>query len=240
MRLLVFLVALSLAATPASYAQTTLAQRSAGARDTVGRYEAEIREFEHADRRHPPKHGGVVFVGSSSIRMWPRLKRDFPGVNVIQRGFGGSQIDEVLHYAPRIVLPYRPALIVLYAGENDLVVGRSPEQIFSSYKEFVTLVHKTLPHTKIAYISIKPSGDRWVMADKMRATNEMIRKHVTTDPRLLYVNVFTPMLGADGTPREELFAEDHLHMNGDGYAIWRELLTPIVAAAAVRTPAASH
>ena len=240
MRSRLLLVALSLAATPASYAQTTVAHRSAGARDTLGRYEAEIREFEHADRINPPKHGGVVFVGSSSIRMWPQLQADFPGVNVIQRGFGGSQIDEVLHYAPRIVLPYRPALIVLYAGENDLVVGRSPEEILSNYKEFVRLVHKELPHTKIAYISINPSGDRWVMAEKMRATNSLIRKHVATDPRLLYVNVFTPMLGADGMPRDELFGGDHLHMNDDGYAIWRELLAPIVTAVATRAPAPSR
>jgi lysophospholipase L1-like esterase len=204
------------------------------------RFESEIRAFENADRTERPKSGGVVFVGSSSIRLWPDLRTDFPGTNVIQRGFGGSRLDEVLSYAPRIVLPYRPTLIVLYAGDNDLAEGRTPEQIFSDYKAFVSLVHKTLPATRIAYIAIKPSGDRWALVDKMRTTNSLIQQYTAGDPQLTYVDVFTPMLGADGKPREELFVSDRLHMNDRGYAIWRELLAPIVATAGAQIPEASH
>ena len=239
MRILLFLVALSLVAT-GSYGQTTATQQSAVEVQSVGRWESEIRAFEDADRTDPPRSGGVVFVGSSSIRLWPDLQADFPGVNVIQRGFGGSQIDEVVNYAPRIVIPYKPTLVVLYAGDNDLSAGRAPEEIFKDYKAFVSIVRKALPSTKVAYVSIKPSGDRWSLAAKMRATNSLIQNFAAKDSMLAFVDVFTPMLGPDGKPREELFTDDRLHMNYDGYAIWRELLTPIVTAAGAQVPTASH
>lgn len=239
MRFLLFLVAISLVAS-GSRAQTTATQQATVAVQPQSRWESEIRAFEDSDRRDPPKPGGVVFVGSSSIRLWPDLQADFPGVNVIQRGFGGSQIDDVVGYAQRIVLPYKPVLVVLYAGDNDLPAGRTPEQVFKDYKAFVAIVRKALPDTKVAYIAIKPSGDRWALVDKMRATNSLIQKYAAKDPKLVFVDVFTPMLGTDGKPREELFTVDRLHMNYDGYAIWRELLTPIVTAAGAQAPTASH
>jgi lysophospholipase L1-like esterase len=238
MRLLLSLVASSFVAT-GSYAQTTVGQPTAVAAEPAP-YESEIRAFEDSDRVDFPQAGGVVFVGSSSIRMWRDLQADFPGINVIQRGFGGSQIDQVLYYTPRIVLPYKPNLIVLYAGDNDLTAGRTPEQIFADFKAFVATVRKSLPNTRIAYISIKPSGDRWTLVDKMRATNSLIKNYIAKDPKLSYVDVFTPMLGADGKPREELFQADRLHMSDQGYIIWRDLLAPIVNAAAAPATAASH
>ena len=188
----------------------------------------EIAAFEAADRREPPTTGGVLFVGSSSIRLWPRLGDDFPGISVLQRGFGGSQLSDVVRYAPRIVIPYRPRLIVLYAGDNDLWEGKSADSVFRDYQAFVTLVHRALPETRIAYISIKPSGSRWAVADKMRAANAMIREHAARDPRLSYVDVFTPMLDSSGNPREDLFVADRLHLNDKGYALWREILRPHV------------
>ena len=130
MRLFLLLVAFSYLAT-VSYAQTSGARQPAVAIDSEPPFGPEIRAFEEADRINRPKPGGVLFVGSSSIRLWPDLKADFPGVNVIQRGFGGSQIDQVVYYAPRIVLPYKPSVIVLYAGDNDLAAGRTPEQILA-------------------------------------------------------------------------------------------------------------
>ncbi len=117
-------------------------------------FAAEIAAFEAADRRDPPAPGGVVFVGSSSIRLWPRLSDDFPGVYILQRGFGGSQLSDVVRYAPRIVLPYRPRLIVLYAGDNDLWEGKSPDSVFRDYQAFVARVQRALPETRIAYVSI--------------------------------------------------------------------------------------
>src|SRR2546423_335036 len=195
------------------------------------RFESEIRAFEDSDRINRPRPGGIVFVGSSSIRLWPDLRADFPGLNVIQRGFGGSRLDEVVRYTPRIVLPYRPALIVLYAGENDIAEDRTPEQVFDAYKAFVRLVRDTLPQTPIAFVSIKPSPSRWQLVDKMRVTNEMIRSYTATHPGQSFVDVFSLMIGPNGRPRSELFVSDSLHMNHKGYAIWRSVLSPIVSSA---------
>lgn len=195
------------------------------------RFESEIRAFEDSDRVNPPRPGGIVFVGSSSIRMWPDLRADFPGRNVIQRGFGGSRLDEVVHYAPRIVLPYRPTLIVLYAGENDLVESRTPEQVFDAYKNFVKLVRDAFPQARIAFVSIKPSPSRWELVDEMRATNDKIRGYAATHAGLSFVDVFPMMIGPTGRPRSELFVSDSLHMNHNGYAIWRGALLPIVSSA---------
>lgn len=194
-----------------------------------GAFAEEIARFEAADRADPPRPGGVVFVGSSSIRLWPTLAADFPGVYTLQRGFGGAELSDVVRYAPRIVVPYRPRLIVLYAGDNDLNAGKSATAVFREYHAFVELVRRSLPETRIAFIAIKPSGSRWALVDQMREANELIRRHTATDPRLLFVDVFTPMLGPDGKPRGELFVEDRLHLNAKGYALWREMLSPIVS-----------
>lgn len=193
------------------------------------RFESEILAFADSDRANPPTPGGIVFVGSSSIRMWPDLRSYFPGLNVIQRGFGGSRLDEVVRYTPRIVLPYKPKLVVLYAGENDIAEGRTPAQVFASYVDFVDLVQKSLPDARIVYVSIKPSPSRWELVDKMRAANDMIQQYIGTHPRQQYVNVFSPMIGVNGRPRPELFVSDSLHMTRVGYAIWQQLLTPIIS-----------
>ena len=191
-------------------------------------FAGEIAAFEAADRASPPRPGGVLFVGSSSIRLWPALANDFHGVDVLQRGFGGAELSDVLRYAPRIVLPYRPRLIVLYAGDNDLAAGKSATTVFREYQGFVTLVRRALPGTRIAFIAIKPSGSRWAFVNQMREANDLIRRYSATDRRLSFVDVFTPMLGSDGKPREELFVADRLHLSLAGYALWRDILAPIV------------
>ena len=229
MRLLVLLAVSALSvASPRALCQSVPSRVPAPAVRKPAPWEGEIEAFEAADRVHPPPKGAVLFVGSSSIRLWPALKTDFRGVSVIQRGFGGTDLYLVNYYITRIVIPYRPRLIVLYAGDNDLAIGRSPQEVFQEFKKFVSLVRRELPETRIAFISIKPSIDRWPLADKMRMTNELVRKYAATVPRVLYVDVFTPMLGPDGLPRKELFSEDKLHMNAKGYALWRDLLRPVV------------
>jgi lysophospholipase L1-like esterase len=193
-------------------------------------YADEIANFLAADRVAPPAPHGVLFVGSSTIRMWPALRADFPGVPVIQRGFGGSELSDVVHYASRIVIPYKPRLIILYAGDNDIAVGKKAKTVFGEYVEFVRAVEHALPDTRIAFVSVKPSIARWGLIDEIRSTNSMVRNFAAKDPRLLYIDTYTPMLGADGKPRKELFVEDGLHMNDAGYALWREVLNPIVRA----------
>ena len=217
----------AVAAAACSTAAVPRAPSAAVASDT--RFESEILAFADSDRVNPPTPGGIVFVGSSSIRRWPDLRSYFPGLNVIQRGFGGSRLDEVVHYTPRIVLPYKPTIVVLYAGENDIAEGKTPSQVLASYVDFVTLVQKSLPDVRIVYVSIKPSPSRWELVDKMRVANEMIQQYIATHPRQQYVNVFSPMIGPNGRPRPELFVSDSLHMTPVGYAIWQQLLTPIIS-----------
>jgi lysophospholipase L1-like esterase len=185
-------------------------------------FAAEIAAFEASDKTNPPPSGAILFIGSSSIRLWKTLAQDFPKHKVFNRGFGGSQIIDSVNYAERIVLPYKPRLIVLYAGGNDINAGKSAEQVFADYKAFVAKVHAALPGTPIAYISIAPNPARWSQVDRVKAANRMIEAHTKTDPRLMFINVFPKMLGEDGQPRPDIFVEDRLHMNAKGYAIWKE------------------
>lgn len=192
----------------------------------LNKWEAEIKKFEEADRQQAPVPGAVVFVGSSSIRMWKELAADFPKTKVINRGFGGSQLPDSTHFADRIIIPYQPRMVVLYAGDNDLASGKTPQQVFESYKAFVGRAREKLPNVKIAYISIKPSLARLKLMEQMRATNDSIRGYVAAGKNLIFIDVFTPMLNQEGQPRPELFIKDGLHMNRDGYDIWRKVVAP--------------
>jgi lysophospholipase L1-like esterase len=191
-------------------------------------FEAEILAFEAADRASPPPAGGVVFIGSSSIKNWTDVARDFPDLPVLNRGFGGSTVADVIHYEGRILLPYRPRLVVFYAGDNDLAMGRPPEQVLGDYRAFVARLRSALPAARVAFISIKPSPSRRAYIDRVRETNRGIRMEIARDSLQAYVDVFTPMLGATGEPRPELFLPDSLHMTRAGYLLWRALLQPVV------------
>ncbi len=191
-------------------------------------WEPDIAQFEAQDRASPPKPGSIVFVGSSSIRMWTTLDRDFPGVPVLNRGFGGSEAGDVAQLAERIVVPYKPPVVVFYAGDNDLAAGKNPEQVLDAFRSFVATMHRDLPGTRVVFVSIKPSIARWNIVDKMRQANSLVRDYTRTDPRLAYVDVFTPMLDASGQPRRELYLEDGLHMTPAGYAIWRDVIAPVI------------
>jgi lysophospholipase L1-like esterase len=193
---------------------------------TASRWESDIRAFERADSARLPPEGAILFVGSSSIRLWTTLQRDFPGYPVINRGFGGSELSDAVHFADRIVVRYQPREVVVYAGDNDIADGKQPEQILANYEQLVSIVHQQLPRAKIAYISIKPSLARWRLVEQIRTTNRLIRDYSSRDPLLSYIDVFTPMLARDGTPRKELFAPDGLHLNAEGYALWTEIVRP--------------
>ena len=189
-------------------------------------WEAEIARFEAADRAAPPQPGGVVFVGSSSIRMWSTLADDFPGTYVLSRGFGGSRIADATRHAARIVLPYRPRLVVLYAGDNDLAEGRTPDQVLADVEAFVATVHREAPATPVVFVSIKPSPARAALLPAMREANALVRAYARRTRGVRYVDVFEPMLDADGAPRAELFGPDRLHMNTRGYALWTRIIAP--------------
>lgn len=186
----------------------------------------DMADFAARDAEHPPVQGGVLFVGSSSIRFWTSLAEDFPGVPVINRGFGGSQIRDSTWYSGRIVVPYAPRTIVFYAGDNDLEAGRSPQQVRDDFLAFVQRVRRDLPHTRIVYLSIKPSPSRARLMPAMVEANRLVREAAGRLENVEFVDVYTPMLGADGQPRPDLFLPDRLHMTPAGYALWRDLVAP--------------
>ncbi|MDA0838605.1 MAG: SGNH/GDSL hydrolase family protein [Planctomycetota bacterium] len=187
------------------------------------RWEKTIQGFEEQDKANPPESGAVLFIGSSSIRMW-NLKQSFPDVPAINRGFGGSQIMDSLQYVDRIVLPYKPKTIVFYAGDNDIAAGKTPERVLKDFMSLTTKVHVALPEAKIVFIAIKPSISRWKLVDRMREANSLVREFCSKHQKLAYVDVDTTMIGEDGKPRPELFVKDGLHLSAEGYQLWTSLL----------------
>lgn len=192
------------------------------------KWENEIAAFEKIDVEHPPAKGGIVFVGSSSIRLWKTLAADFPGYAVLNRGFGGSEIADSLAFADRIVIPYAPSQVVMYAGGNDINAGKSPEQVIGDFKAFAAKVRAALPEAEIDYISIAPNPARWAQIEKVKAVNAAIETWMKEQPKMKFINTFPHMLGADGLPKPDIFQTDRLHMNAAGYAIWKEIVAPFL------------
>lgn len=189
------------------------------------RWEEQITAFEAKDRLQPPPQRGILFIGSSSIRGW-KLDDYFADLPVINRGFGGSQIADSTHFADRIITPYKPRIVVLYAGDNDIAKGKSPERVTADYRAFVKTVHSALPKTRIVFIAIKPSISRWKLVDDMRRANASVKSIADKDDRLVFVDIDKPMIGQDGQPRKELFRDDGLHLNAAGYKLWASLVKP--------------
>jgi lysophospholipase L1-like esterase len=200
-----------------------IAALGCGAEPTFARWEKAVAAMERRDREKPPPRGAVLFAGSSSIRLWD-LSQSFPGVAVVNRGFGGSQIADATHFAPRLILKHEPRLVVLYAGDNDLAAGKTPEQVRDDFRGFVQAVHAKLPKVPVVYLGIKPSLARWRLADKIKRANALIEAECQKDKRLAFVDTWAPMLGADGLPRKELFVKDGLHLSAEGYKVWAAAL----------------
>lgn len=228
--LLPLLFALLSACATAPQPAATQAPAPAGTapRDSA-EWEPAIRAFEEEDARVRRRPGSVVFVGSSSIRMWTTLARDFPGVALVNRGYGGSRVYDSVRYAERIVVPYQPRAVVFYAGDNDLNDGRTPRQVRDDFAAFVRKVQAAAPQARIAFVSIKPSPSRAALLPQVREANALVRDFARGVRKVDYLDVFTPMLGADGAPREELFLDDRLHMNRAGYEIWIGVVGPWLA-----------
>ena len=194
------------------------------------RFTDDIAAFAAADSVSPPPTGATLCIGSSSLRMWqPTMAADLAPLTVIPRGFGGSTMYDVLHYSSRIVLPYRPKTILLYEGDNDIDFGISPARFMNLFDDFTALVHERLPRTRLYVLSIKPCPFRWHLWPRMQQTNRLLRAACDDDPLSTYIDVATPMLGADGRPLPHIFLEDDLHMNAAGYEIWARTVKPILA-----------
>lgn len=186
----------------------------------------EMARFAAEDAAGPPPERPIVFTGSSSIRMWQTLAEDFPGVAMLNRGFGGSQVRDAVWFADEVALRYRPRQVVLYAGDNDIAEGRSPRQVLDDTRAFVARIHAALPGTPVALLGIKPSPARAQLLPVQRRANDALRDWAATERNVAYIDVFTPMLDGAGQPREDLFLDDRLHMNATGYVLWRGIIAP--------------
>lgn len=193
-----------------------------------GVWNREINAFVARDRTNPPPQHGVLFIGSSTIRFWTNLPADFPGVLVINRGFGGSEIKDSTHFAGQILFPYAPKAIFFRAGGNDIADGEPPVGVFDDFKEFVTTVHARLPDTDIYFISWSPTPSRWQNHGKEARLNEMVQSYAHHTPHLIYIQADAFVLGPDGQPRPELFRADKLHFNAAGYKLLAEQVRPYV------------
>jgi lysophospholipase L1-like esterase len=187
-------------------------------------WDKEIKIFAEIDREVPPPENAILFIGDSSIRMWTNLRASFPRLKVINRSLDGSRLEDINFYFDKIVAPYKPKIIVLYAGETDLTEGVAPEKILENYKIFEALVKERLPQTQILFVSLKPSPANWRAADKYKQTNALIKTEIEKGRQAQFVDIFTPMLDEKGEPKAEIFREDRLNLNEKGYILWRKIL----------------
>jgi lysophospholipase L1-like esterase len=190
------------------------------------RWEKDIARFELNSRTNQPSTNGIVFVGSSSIRLWDSLAKDFPGLPVVNRGFGGSQLADSWYYADRIVIPLKPRQVVIYAGGNDINAGKNPDEVYGDFVALAKKLRDALPNVRISYISSAPNPARWAQVEKVKRLNQLVRDYCKRRTNMDFINVFPLMLGPDGNPKPDIFVADRLHMNDKGYAIWREAVGP--------------
>ena len=190
-------------------------------------FREEIEAFKTEDRIKPPAQNAIVFVGSSSFAMWKDIQKYFPEHAVINRGFGGSSLPHVIEYADEIIIPYKPRQVVVYCGENDFLSDTvTSEIVVDRFKHLFTLLRKEIPNAEIVFVSMKPSPSRQHLMSKMAKANASIKDFLAKEPRATFVSIWEPMLDAKGLPRKELFLDDMLHMNEQGYAIWQKALEP--------------
>lgn len=191
------------------------------------RFEAEIRAFETADKTTPPPRNAIVFTGSSSIRLWEDLASYFPNKTILQRGFGGSEISDVIRYADQVIVAYRPKQVVLYAGENDIATGKQTgKQTFDRFVSLFEYVRQKLPSTTFTFISIKPSPSRRQYFPENDIANQLIKAYLSKQKNTQFVDVRPVMLGQNGQPIPALFKSDSLHMLPAGYERWATVLGP--------------
>lgn len=220
---------LALALAGAAFDAAAASEPAAATLAAPPQWDAAFAAFAADDVAHPHPAGGVLFVGSSSIRLWSNLEDQFKNLPVvIKRGFGGSQLSDCVKNLSQLVLRYRPHTVLVYAGDNDLASGTAPREVLHRFTAFVDGVHRDLPETRIVYISIKPSPSRIALLSRIRETNALIQDYADNEREVDYIDVFTPMLDASGKPRAELFRNDALHLNAQGYALWKQIIGPHV------------
>ncbi len=188
----------------------------------------QIKSFLKQDSLEFPPKDAILFVGSSSFTNWKDVQEYFPEYKIINRGFGGSSLPDVIRYAPDIIFPYKPSQILIYCGENDFPSGTNTtaDTIFNRFTQLHTMIRTALPKTEIIYVSMKPSISRLKYLPEMRRANEMIRKFQKKHRKSGFIDVYSKMILADGSPMPDIFLKDQLHMNKNGYLIWQKAIKP--------------
>ncbi|HEV3223135.1 MAG TPA: GDSL-type esterase/lipase family protein [Puia sp.] len=188
----------------------------------------EIQEFKKQDKINLPPSNSILFVGSSSFRKWTDVSNYFPGFTIINRGFGGSTLPDVIFYAPEIIFPYHPKQVVIYCGDNDLAASDAitADTVFERFRVLFEMIRKNLPGENILFVSIKPSPSRIRLKEKMEKANLLIQTYLSLQQHAGFVDVYHKMLNTDGSVMTDIFLEDNLHMNAKGYAIWQKVITP--------------
>ena len=191
------------------------------------RFQSEIDAFNKWDQKNSFPEDAILFAGSSSIRMW-KTHDAFPQYALINRGFGGAHIPDVIYYYNDVILKYNPKMVVFYCGDNDIASNVPIDQVFEDYVELISKITKDFPDIKFVYISVKPSGSRWQHWDNMNALNKKIEKYNQEYENLYYVDLATPLLSSDGKPDNDLFLNDQLHLNDKGYQVWNSILSKML------------
>jgi len=195
------------------------------AQDYDDKWAADINAFDKLNGDSPAQ-GGVLFTGSSSIRFWKDPAKDFNDPTILNRGFGGSQIIDLIEKFDQVILQYHPKKIVIYSGDNDVQVGKSAEIVFGDFCTLLGMIKAKLPDTKVYYIAIKPSLNRWAKVLEMKKANTMINEYLNTKSNATFVDIYSPMIGTEGIPCKKWFIEDGLHMTKEGYELWTKILAP--------------
>jgi lysophospholipase L1-like esterase len=200
--------------------------RAADQKRTSTRFEPQIVAYEARDKESPPPKDVIVLTGASNIVRWKSFAEDLPGYQVINRGFGGSQIADVLYYADRVIIPYHPKMVIIQAGGNDLKSGKTPAEVLSDVKALVEKIRTALPKTRIAFLSISPSPARWDQRDKQAELNKLMSDYLSAGENLDFIDVNSAFLTSDGKPRAELFVADGQHHNAEGFNARAKLIIP--------------
>ncbi|CAN5871199.1 SGNH/GDSL hydrolase family protein [soil metagenome] len=200
-------------------------QEAVNKRPDPKRFIKEIEKFEELDKSAPPTKGGIVFTGSSSIRLW-KTTEAFPDLPVLNRGFGGSVANDLIVYFDTVVTPYEPKVLVLYTGSNDLNANLTVEEVVADYTKFLGMVHDKFPITKVIVNSVKTSIKRWDQYESVKQLNVALESWSKGKDWIVWVEATSHLLGSDGKPRPEIFREDKLHLNDTGYAEWNAIISP--------------
>lgn len=190
-------------------------------------FKDEINNFAVLDGNNPLQEC-ILFTGSSSIRMWKNPAQDFNNPKILNRGFGGSQIIDLIENFDQVILKYHPKKIVIYSGDNDIQDGKSAEIVFGDFCTLYGMIKAKLPNAEVYYIAIKPSLNRWAKVIEIQKANTMIHEYLNTKSNAAFVDIFSPMIDVTGKPSEKWFLEDGLHMTDEGYQLWTNILAPYI------------